>query len=113
MQRTRQMENPASISLSLGLYVYLFSGLVHISHTLYILVIEGIRLRKKLIAYLIASCAALASFIPWIYVLVMNLQKASATTNWSGKEIDILSSAKIWIINLIRLFIDKETGNGE
>lgn len=99
-----------SISLSLGLYVYLLSGLVSISHGIYVLTIEGFRFGKKIIAYLVASCAALVSFIPWIYAIAVNFQKASNTTDWSGKGIDILSLVKTWLLNLARLFIDLNFG---
>ncbi|MBW4633610.1 MAG: glycosyltransferase family 39 protein [Iphinoe sp. HA4291-MV1] len=95
-----------AISVALGLYTFLFSGLVMIAHGVYIVAIESFRLSKKVIAYVLASSVGLLAFTPWLVVVVTNLAQIQNTTSWTDDKIPRLILIKNWAINLSYLFID-------
>ena len=96
-----------SATVALGLYSYLYFGLIAIGHGIYVLGIEGLRL-KKLKAYLLASITGLLIFLPWIVVLISNWSNVSNKTGWHNPEVaqPFAVLVRFWISNLSRVFID-------
>ncbi|MEG5033117.1 glycosyltransferase family 39 protein [Microcoleus sp. AT3-D2] len=64
-----------AIALSFGLYSSLLFFLVVFAHGIYVIITENWRFGKTLIAYLLASAAAITIFAPWIWILLYNWEK--------------------------------------
>ncbi|NES81176.1 MAG: hypothetical protein F6K10_07070 [Moorea sp. SIO2B7] len=60
-------------TLAIGFYSHLFFTLVVLGHGIYVFIIERSLFRKNLISYLFASIAGLLAFIPWIFVIINNM----------------------------------------
>ena len=67
-------------TVAMGFYTHLFFALVVFGHGIYVVIIEGWRFSKRLIAYGIASIAGLLIFAPWIVVILNNLGKLDKNT---------------------------------
>ena len=93
-------------SLVLGLYTHLFTGLVAIGNGIYVFIDANFHLTKRVIAWVIASVAALITFLPWLVTLIANKSAASVATNWSELETERLSLINNWAGNIGRIFID-------
>ncbi|MFB2980920.1 hypothetical protein [Microseira sp. BLCC-F43] len=97
-----------ALTVAIGLYSHLFFGLVAIGHGIYIVAIEGWRLSKKAIAYLLASLTGLLIFSPWLLIIAANLSQiiqSTATTNSTVRNLPLR-----WLLNLSRLFFDLNHG---
>ncbi len=93
--------------MALGLYTFLFSGLVALGHGIYLVANEGFRLSKTVKSYLVASLASLLLFAPWIFIVVSKFSQAYRLTRWTriyDKPYEEL--VKIWTHNLSRAFFD-------
>jgi uncharacterized membrane protein len=95
-----------AVSVTLGLYTFLFSVLVMIAHGVYVFVIERFRFTQRVIAYLLASLVGFLAFTPWVVAVITNLGKVNETTGWTSNKISRLSLIKSWIVNLSYFFID-------
>lgn len=100
------------LSITCGLYSNLLFSLVAIGHAIYISLTENLRFTKTLIAYLLASGAATITFIPWIYVLIINWQEVDRTLRLSGLPLSLISSFKPFIMITCRVFIDTHWAGG-
>ena len=95
------------VSVVLGLYTFLFTGLLMIAHGVYVFATENFRLTKRFIAYLLASLAGLLAFIPWILVVITQLTQVNKVTNWTYQvKFPVSNLIKIWVINLSYFFSD-------
>ncbi len=97
-----------ALTVAIGLYSHLFFALVAIGHGIYVAAIEGFRLSKKLIAYLLASLTGLLIFSPWLLIIASNLSQIiqnTATTNSTVRNLPLR-----WLLNLSRLFFDLNHG---
>jgi uncharacterized membrane protein len=92
-----------AVSLVIGLYTFPFSGLVAISHGIYIVLMERSRLSKTLLAYLLSFLAALIAYAPWLFFIAINSHKMSP---YRTKEVGILALVAKWFLNLSRVFLD-------
>jgi uncharacterized membrane protein len=61
-------------TLSLGFYTHLFFTLVAFAQGIYVVIIERFRLSKTSISYLLSSLAGFITFVPWIWIIITNLQ---------------------------------------
>ncbi|NMG07201.1 glycosyltransferase family 39 protein [Brasilonema sp. UFV-L1] len=95
-----------AVTVVLGLYTFLFSGLVIIAHGIYVVATESFRLTKTVIAYLLASLLGFLALTPWLVVLVINFGQAQNTTRWTSDTVSKLTFIKNWIINLSYFFLD-------
>jgi len=96
-----------AVTVALGLYTFLFSGLVTIAHGVYVIATERFRLTKRVIAYLLASLIAILAFTPWIVVILSQSAQINKTTGWTGEvKIPRLLQIKEWIVNLSYFFVD-------
>jgi uncharacterized membrane protein len=96
-----------AVTVALGLYTFLFSGLVTIAHGVYVFAIERFRLTKTVIAYLVASLVGFLAFTPWLIILLNQSAQLNKTTGWTGEvKISRLLLIKNWIVNLSYFFVD-------
>ncbi|AFZ58212.1 glycosyltransferase family 39 protein [Anabaena cylindrica FACHB-243] len=95
-----------ALTVALGLYTFLFSGLVVISHGIYLLFIEKFRFTKQFRAYLVAAIIAFISFLPWILNIINNLTviESSTATAQIRQSLSVLVST--CIRNISYLFGD-------
>lgn len=96
-----------AVTVALGLYTFLFSGLVTIAHGVYVLAIERFRLTKRVIGYVLASLVGFLVFTPWLVVILSQSAQINKTTGWTGEvKISRLALIKNWIVNLSYFFVD-------
>lgn len=95
-----------ALTMALGLYTFLFSGLVAIGHSIYVVFNEGFRFSKTVRAYLLAYLAVIFLFIPWIIVVIANFSAANQTTMWTKEKVLFASLVQTWVLNIIRIFFD-------
>ncbi|NET25716.1 glycosyltransferase family 39 protein [Okeania sp. SIO1I7] len=98
-----------TVSLIFALYTHLFSILVALGHGLYILLIEKLKLTKKLKSYLLASVSGFLIFLPWFIVIIEHFDG----TKWVSQTAPLLTLLKRWLINLGFTFIDIQIGSSE
>jgi uncharacterized membrane protein len=102
-------------TVPLGLYSHAFFGLVAIVHGIYVVLIEGFRLSKTVIAYLIASLTGTIIFLPWIFFIINNFSQVDETTSWAQKKTWALWGVSSqftllakWVRNVSAIFIDTD-----
>lgn len=92
-----------AIVTALSLYTYPLSILTILSHGIYLILAEGLRVSRAIIAYLSAFLIGLISFAPWIFFALIRNQKSmseqSAPTSFSAL-------VKAWIRSIGLFFID-------
>ncbi|MFB2978632.1 glycosyltransferase family 39 protein [Microseira sp. BLCC-F43] len=93
------------VTLALNLYTFLFSILVAIAHGIYIIVKERFCKTKIIMAYLFTIGCVILSFIPWIAVIITNLNTARRMTNWTNQPAPFLDLLGGWVKNLCDIFI--------
>ena len=97
------------LSVALGLYTHPFSAFVSIGHGIYILITQGWRWSKGLIAYLLSSLFGLVLFVPWLVIVIQHFSKFvenTASVNSSREGFLPL----FWGLNLSRIFVDVNQG---
>jgi uncharacterized membrane protein len=96
-----------AVTVALGLYTFLFSGLVTIAHGVYVFAIERFRLTKRVISYVLASLVGFLAFTPWLVVILSQSAQINKTTGWTSEvNISRLLLIKNWIVNLSYIFVD-------
>ncbi|MBD2603953.1 glycosyltransferase family 39 protein [Scytonema hofmannii FACHB-248] len=96
-----------AVTLALGLYTFLISGLVIIAHSVYVFAIERFRLTKRVISYVLASLVGFLAFTPWLVVILSQSDQINKTTGWTGEvKISWLALIINWIFKLSYLFVD-------
>ncbi|MBD2165943.1 glycosyltransferase family 39 protein [Calothrix membranacea FACHB-236] len=103
---TKQLWIMYALTVGLGLYTFLFSGLVVLAHSVYILTIERFKLSKKIKAYFIATISGFLTFIPWLFVIIHNLSQVNETTTTAQARQSLSSLMQSWIQNISCLFGD-------
>jgi len=97
-----------AVTLSLGLYTFLFSGLVAIGHGIYVIGLEQFRWTPILEHYLIASTVGLIAFLPWIWAIATSHSSVQTTTAWANRPSSWKAIARVWALNLRRIFFDTD-----
>ncbi|MDZ7960129.1 MAG: glycosyltransferase family 39 protein [Aulosira sp. DedQUE10] len=95
-----------AITVALGLYTFLFSGLVVLAHNVYVFTIERFKFTKKVRNNLIATSAGFLSFIPWVLIIINNLSQVKNTTATAQTKQSLSSLINSWIQNISCLFGD-------
>lgn len=96
-----------AVTVALGVYTFLFSGLLVIAHGVYVFAIERFRFTKRVIAYLVASLVGFIAFTPWLIILLNQSAQLNKTTGWTGEvRRNPLLLIKNWIVNLSYFFVD-------
>jgi uncharacterized membrane protein len=91
--------------VGLSLYTFPAAGFVIIAHGVYVISVTGFRFHQKKLAYLLASLAGFLTFVPWLLVIMTNLNHINKTVGGQG-NMSTLSLMKTWAFNLSRMFID-------
>ncbi|MBD2100209.1 glycosyltransferase family 39 protein [Leptolyngbya sp. FACHB-261] len=99
-----------AIAMALGLYSFLFSVLVSLSHGIYVLALEGFRLTKTVTAYILASLVGALAFLPWVLVAFSNRSSIKGMTSWAYTPASLEAMVKSWMLSLSRIFFDWDRG---
>lgn len=111
-------QNWVSYSLvsALGLYTHPFFSLTIVGHGVFVIA-YWLFVKKRAVEghvtnsqFFLAVIAALILYIPWIYVLATNLERASATTDWTRVSPGLLYLVKLWTLSFTALFFDLDFG---
>ncbi len=116
--RLRGWQNWAyySLAIAIGFYTHPFFSLTLLGQGVFIIACGLFVKQKKLRCHLtnsqffLAVTAALILYLPWIYVLATNLQRASATTDWTRVNPGWLYLVKLWTLSFTSLFFDCDFG---
>ncbi|MFN6563372.1 MAG: glycosyltransferase family 39 protein [Nostoc sp. ChiSLP01] len=95
-----------AVTVALGLYTFLFSGLLAIAYGIYVFAIERFRFTKIVKAYLIATSLGFLAFIPWILILINSLSEIERTTASAQAKQSLSILVSGWISNISYLFAD-------
>ncbi|MEG4030662.1 MULTISPECIES: glycosyltransferase family 39 protein [unclassified Microcoleus] len=101
-----------AIALTLGLYSSLLFFLVVCAHGIYVIIKDNWRFGKTLIAYLLASAAAIIIFAPWIWILLDNSEEIKSTVGFPRFFMPLISSLQPLILITCRMFIDTHWEGG-
>jgi uncharacterized membrane protein len=105
--KTKQSWVIYAITLAIGWYTFLLTGLVAIGQGIYVWTIERFRFSQIFISYLLASLAAIIAFAPWIWVVLTNFSIFHQTTQWTGEaQFTLPDMVKGWCLQLSYLFVD-------
>ncbi len=96
-----------ALALTVGLYTHLFSVFVACGHGLYVLLTSGLRLRKGLSAYLLASFVGVLAFVPW---LVRLIKVRFDGLDWTELPVSLATLSSRWAVNLSLIFLDPQIG---
>lgn len=116
--RLRDWQNWVSYSLvsALGFYTHPFFGLTLLGHGVFVIA-YWLFVKKRAVEghvtnsqFFLAVIATLILYIPWIYVLGTNLDRASATTDWTRVSPGLLYLVKLWTLSFTALFFDLDFG---
>ncbi|MEG5066817.1 glycosyltransferase family 39 protein [Microcoleus sp. B3-A4] len=105
-----------SLAIAFGFYTHPFFSLTLIGHGVFIISYWLFVKKTKLPGHVtnsqffLAVTAALILYIPWIYVLATNLERASATTDWTRVSPGWLHLVKLWTLSFTALFFDFDFG---
>ncbi|MEH2259009.1 glycosyltransferase family 39 protein [Nostoc sp.] len=90
--------------LSIGFYSHLFFTFVAFAQGIYVVVIEGFRLSKISIYYVLSLLAGFITFVPWIWIIITNPQPEAVT--WANTKQTLLMSDVKWAGIFSRAFLD-------
>ncbi len=105
-----------AISVAIGLYTQPFFLLTIISHIAYVVACfywepHFSKQRETVFKFFAGSLAiAVLLFSPWLVVIVINVQRAIATTDWTHTAPGIDYLLKLWLLSFTALFIDFDFG---
>lgn len=103
-----------ALTVSFGIYTHLFFVFVAVSHAVYVFVTERFCLSRKVVSYLLASALGMATFIPWLLILLSNVKKTEEMVYNSDvrlSEFPFLSIVSMWVGNISRIFFDVGLGS--
>ncbi len=96
-----------ALAIALGIYGHLFFVLVVVSYGVYVFAVEGFKLTKVGLSYLVASIAGLATLLPWVLVLINNHADPEKTTSWVASfKTSFPNRLEAWLHNLTTLFVE-------
>ena len=104
--KTRRSWSLYAATLILGLYSLPLIVLTAVGHGIYVVLREGWRGKKTILAYVLASIAAILAFTPWILLTFNSFTKAQASTAWSATNVPLSRLVKSWAGNISRVFFD-------
>jgi uncharacterized membrane protein len=94
-----------TLTIAVGLYCHLLTGLVVIAHGFYSLVREQLRLTKLFVAYLASSAIGVAIALPWLWIVLHNRNTVAQTLEYSTRPLPLWSLFQFWSISLDRLWV--------
>ncbi|WP_346292604.1 glycosyltransferase family 39 protein [Sphaerothrix gracilis] len=84
-------------TLTVGLYIYPFTGLIAISHGIYLAFINKFKLNQETVNYLLSLFASVVAFAPWGWLIAINSGQMS---DWRQQKIPLLMLVKAWLSSL-------------
>jgi uncharacterized membrane protein len=102
----KQLWGIYAITVAVGLYTFLLSGLLAIAYGIYVFVIERFRFTKTVKAYLIATSVGFLAFVPWMLTVINNLSEIERTTASAQIRQSVSALVSGWISNISCLFAD-------
>jgi uncharacterized membrane protein len=105
-----------TLSIAIGLYTHPFFSLTLVGQGIFVIFYWLLVKKRELPGHVINSqfflsvIAALILYIPWIYVLGANLQRASSTTDWTRVSPGLVYLLKLWTLSFTALFFDLDFG---
>jgi len=100
-----------TIIVSLSLYTFPTSIIVTVSQVIYVAVMQKFRLSRKFISYILALLVALIIYLPWLLLIINNLQRINHTIGSLAFHMSKISIMKTWALNLNRIFFVDITAN--
>jgi uncharacterized membrane protein len=105
-----------SLVSALGFYTHPFFSLTIVGHGVFVIA-YWLFVKKRAVEghvtnsqFFLAVIGSLILYIPWIYVLGTNLERASATTDWTRVSPGLLYLVKLWTLSFTALFFDLDFG---
>ncbi|NJN87617.1 MAG: hypothetical protein HC881_16525 [Leptolyngbyaceae cyanobacterium SL_7_1] len=103
-----------SLSLVVGLYTFLISGVVALGHGLYVVLTDSrtvfstnrFRLPRRTVAYLISFAIAILLLTPWLYFLIENFRTFQGSTSWTTVPLTYQQLLAAWLVNFSRILVD-------
>lgn len=97
-----------TISLILGLYSFLFTGLIIFSHGIYIAITEKLSFTKVTLNFLLSCLISFLALVPWIIIVVNNLDRIQKTVANSEviRNFSLIAIIKSFIGRIGYVFID-------
>ncbi|MDJ0728909.1 MAG: glycosyltransferase family 39 protein [Crocosphaera sp.] len=92
--------------LTISLYTYLANIFIAIAQGIYMLLIEGFKLSKRFLSYLITSLIAILIFIPWLLVVATNLSSFKSSSNWVNASYSFKLYISMFTQNFVSVFMD-------
>ncbi len=100
-----------ALSVAVGLYCHLLSGLVILGHGFYVAAIPcgtaqpnaRFRLAHPLKAYFLSTLTGCLMFTPWLWIIYCN-RGSLLTTSWLKQPLPFFSLLRIWSFNLFHAF---------
>jgi uncharacterized membrane protein len=88
----------------------LYFVFVAFGHAIYTFIVERFRLTKTFVTYILTSTASFLAFLPWIFVILANLDNVKEVTSGAQDRAALPSLVKAWIANLGQVFWDVGLG---
>ncbi len=103
------------LAVTIGLYTHPFFALTLVGHGVYVVLDtiaegRGAKIAQRLAGFGLSLTAAVVLYVPWLVVMVMNVQRALDATNWAAIKQGFDYLAKLWTLNFTALFIDFDFG---
>jgi uncharacterized membrane protein len=95
-----------AVTVVLGLYTYLYFGLVTIGHAIFVIVSERFRWSKRLKSYLLVSILGLIIFGLWPLTVIISRPSLHNVSGFWDNNASLLHLLNRWISNLTRIFVD-------
>lgn len=102
-----------ALGLTASFYTFVLSGLFLVGLGLYVLIQEGFRLTKNVVAFSVSTAAALLAFVPWLIILYQSRLNVLATTSWVDSKITFFQLFQSWLVGFVRLFFDINNQSGD
>lgn len=100
-----------AVALAMGLYTQLLFSLVAVAQGIYGLAIERVwkkRLTQNVVAYLVASGAAVISFLPWVILLITRQEQVSESTVSLSGSFPLSYMLDRWTFHLNQALLDRD-----
>jgi uncharacterized membrane protein len=95
-----------SISIACSLYIHPFFALSLFALGCFIVLYR----RDSLFSFILFGVLGLFLYLPWIIVLMTNVRRALATTNWATIDVGFDYLVKLWTLSFTSLFFDLDVG---
>jgi uncharacterized membrane protein len=93
------------VTIALGLYTHLLTGLIVIAHGIYLFAIEKFRLTISIRQYLISAAISIAIAFPWLQIVWKNRGVTERTTEWMNRPLSFSELTELWGQSINRGFV--------